>query len=189
MTELLDHARHLWARDGIGGVTIRALSAASGVSNGAIYHAVSSRDALLARVWSRAAAAFLDHQRRAVTAAADPVEAVVAAACTPADFARDDPEDAELLLSSRPDDLLTERLDPADRLLVTDRKRELSAIVVELAERLWGRHDRTALALVTMCVVDLPGALLLSRGRVTDPLARHALETSVRAIAATPPPN
>ncbi|WP_460370201.1 TetR family transcriptional regulator, partial [Actinocorallia lasiicapitis] len=69
-----------------GPVTIRAVAAASGVSNGAIYHAFGSLPGLLARTWLRAAAAFLDLQG-SLAAVADPVEAVVAAASAPALFA------------------------------------------------------------------------------------------------------
>lgn len=187
--ELLDHARDLWARAGLDGLTIRALSTASGVSNGAIYHAVGSRAALIARVWSREAEGFLAHQRAILETAADPVEALVAVACTPADFARDHPEGSTVLLSVRAEDLIDDRLDIGDRERLLARRRELGAIITELAERRWNRRDRPTLALVTMCVVDLPSALLLSRGRIADPIARHALETAVRAIAAGSPPN
>ena len=189
--DLLDHARRLWIDHGLDGVTIRALSAASGVPNGAIYHAVGSRDALLARVWSREAEGFLAFQRDAVATAAStsgPVDALVAAACAPADYAIAHPDAAALLVSVRPDDLLTDRLADPDRDRLRAQKRELGRLVTDLAERVFGRHDKPALALVTLCLVDLPSATLLSRGRTTDPIARHALETSVRALATTPIP-
>lgn len=186
--ELLDHARDLWAREGLGGLTIRSLSARSGVPNGVIYHAFGSRDGLVARVWNREAGAFLDLQRHAIAACADPVRAAVAAACAPADFARGHPDGSRVLLSVRATALLTDRLDPDVQARVAERKRELGVIITGLAERCWARHDPTALAAMTMCVVDLPSALLLARDRVTDPLARHALETAVRAIASTPLP-
>lgn len=184
--DLLDHARRIWVRDGLPGLTLRALRDESGVPNGAIYHAVGSRDGLVARVWCRDADAFLDRQRQAVATAPDPIEAIVAAACTPADLARADPDGATVLLSVRPEDLLTDRLDDTDREQIRAGKRALGEIVDDLAEARWGRRDRTTRALVTMCLVDLPGALLLARGRLTDPLARHALETAVRAIATDP---
>lgn len=158
------------------------------MSNGAIYHAVGSRDGLVARVWSREADTFLAHQRDVITSSADPIEALVGVACTPADFAHHHPEGSTILLSVRPEQLLTDRLTQDDHRRVSDKKRELSAIVEDLAEVLWGRRDRTALALVTMCVVDLPRALLLARGRMADPVARHALEVAVRALATTPVP-
>jgi len=191
LDDLLDHARRLWARDGIAGVTLRALSRASGVPNGAIYHAVGSRDGLLAQVWCRDAAAFLAFQRNAIdgVAPSDPVSAIVAAACAPAAFAETEPDRAAVLLSTTADDLPTDRLNDADRARVRAQKRQLGELVADLADRRWGRRDRAALAVVTMCLVDLPGALLLARGRIADPLARHALEVAVRAVAAEPLPS
>src|SRR5699024_12836810 len=85
--ELADHARSLWVEHGKSGVTTRALVAASGASNGAVYHAFGSRDGLLARGWAREAAGLLTFQQDAVTratsgggAAGGPVEAAHSAA-------------------------------------------------------------------------------------------------------------
>ncbi len=52
LDRLLDTAEHLAAEDGA--VSVRSLAAAAGVSNGAIYHAFGSINALLGRVWLRA---------------------------------------------------------------------------------------------------------------------------------------
>ena len=66
---LLDHARSIWIAEGQAAVTIRALSARSGVSNGAIYHHFSSRNHLLAQIWAREASAFRTFQRVGSTSA------------------------------------------------------------------------------------------------------------------------
>ena len=69
LDDLLAHARDLWVGRGVDGLTIRALSAASGASNGAVYHAFGSRDGLLARVWAEEAGRFLTFQRDRVAEA------------------------------------------------------------------------------------------------------------------------
>ena len=69
LADLLGHARDLWIGRGVDGLTIRALSSASGASNGAVYHAFGSRDGLLARVWAEEAGRFLTFQRDRVAEA------------------------------------------------------------------------------------------------------------------------
>lgn len=192
---LLDHARALWVEQGRAGVTIRALSARSGVGNGAIYHALGSRAGLLARTWVREAEGFLAFQRARVedvlagdgsTRAA--VEAVVAAALAPATYAEAHPEAARLLLATHAADLLVDELGDDDRAAIGSLQTRLGALLAELAAQLWGSADRTTVALARICVVDLPGTLLLGEGRPDDPVARHALEAAVRGVLASPPP-
>jgi AcrR family transcriptional regulator len=188
---LLDHARRLWVEHGIAGVTIRGLSAASGASNGAIYHAFGSRDGLLASVWSREADAFLAFQRAQVDAALESggaVDGLVAAALTPASYAEAQRDGARLLLAADVDDLLTDDLPEEARQELHRLRKELGALLVDLAVALWDRHDAAAVTTARYCVVDLPGALLLRSAEPTDPLARHALERAVRGIAAQAPP-
>ncbi|MDO9496790.1 MAG: helix-turn-helix domain-containing protein [Nocardioides sp.] len=189
---VLDHARRLWVEGGPAGVTIRALAAESGVSNGAIYHAFGSRDGLLARVWSREAQRFLELQRAAVTAVLDddgPVEdAVVAAALAPTAYAELDEPGARLLLTTTGDELADRDLAPPERGELRRLRRDLTGLVTDLSSRQWGRTDRAALATMRYCVVDLPGALLLAPARLTDPVAQHALELAVRGIVREPPP-
>jgi AcrR family transcriptional regulator len=191
LDQLLDHARELWAEDGPNALTIRALSTRSGVSNGAIYNAFGSRANLLARVWAREAEAFLRFQAEAATGQLgddDRTAAVVAAALAPADYVRHhEASAARLLLSVRPDDLLQEDLGPDERARLLDLRRRLGRLVRQLAEHVWGRSDPTTTTLIRYCVVDLPGALLLADDRITDPLARHALEHAVRGITGHEP--
>ena len=190
--DLLAHARDLWIGRGVDGLTIRALSAASGASNGAVYHAFGSRDGLLARVWAEEAGRFLTFQRDRVADAmreGDATEALVAAALAPAAYAKDNEDGARLLLAATADDLLTSELDEEGRTQLLGLQKELGGLLVELASALWERRDRAAVMVVRHCVVTLPGALLLNADRITDPLARHALEHAVRGIAAASPPD
>lgn len=190
LDQLLDHARDLWSEDGPNALTIRALSTRSGVSNGAIYNAFGARANLLARVWLREAGAFLRFQAEAVTQAMgddDRTAAVVAAALSPADYVRHrEASAARLLLSVRLDDLLQQDLGPDERARLLDLRRQLGRLVRQLAEHLWGTSDATTTTLIRYCVIDLPGALLLAENKLTDPLARHALELAVRGIAGHP---
>jgi AcrR family transcriptional regulator len=190
LDDLLAHARGLWIMRGVDGLTIRALSSASGASNGAVYHAFGSRDGLLARVWAEEAGRFLTFQRDRVAEAirdGDATAALVAAALAPAAYAKDN-EGARLLLATTADDLLTLELDEEGRTQLLRLQKELGALLVELASALWERRDRAAVTTVRHCVVTLPGALLLNADRITDPLARHALEHAVRGIASMTPP-
>lgn len=191
LEELLDHARDLWAEEGTPGLTIRALSARSGVSSGAIYHAFGSRETLLARAWAREARAFLTFQSASVEEAlrsggARP--AVLAAALALADYADTQEQAARLLMAVDVATVLGYDLDAATRADLDGLRSDLGAMIVALSDALWGRTDPEATGLVTMCVVDLPSRLLLSRGRVASPLARHALAAAVDGITSTDPP-
>ncbi|MFI6519727.1 helix-turn-helix domain-containing protein [Spirillospora sp. NPDC050679] len=206
---IMDAAERLVACSGTDGITIRGLAAAAGVSNGAIYHSFGSLPVLLGRVWLRAADDFLDLQTAMVQEAlenAEPsagaaVDALVAAADAPAAFALRRPAAARMLMSVRREQLLgpdlPERL--ADDLLALDRR--LLDLLSRLARGLWGRADAAAVAVITLCVVDLPTAAF--RRPLTAPVAdraatdvtpidadsRQRLAAAVRAVAAIPPPD
>src|SRR6476469_2646221 len=62
LDRVLDAAEALAVASGPGAVTIRGISAAIGVSNGALYHSFGSRAGLLAQAWLRAGRRFLDSQ-------------------------------------------------------------------------------------------------------------------------------
>ncbi|MBA4608899.1 TetR/AcrR family transcriptional regulator [Aeromicrobium sp. Marseille-Q0843] len=188
---LLDHARALWVEHGATGVTMRALSARAGAANGVIYNAFGSRDNLLARVWVREAVAFLRYQRDLVEAAvrADgPQEGIAVAALSLATYARTNPEASRLLLAVDATDLLTGNVGPDERNEVERLRLELGELITRLAEQLWQRTDRRAVALVRICVVDLPAKLLLSADRLDSTLAHHALREAVRGITSAAPP-
>ncbi|MEQ0558861.1 helix-turn-helix domain-containing protein [Amycolatopsis sp. NEAU-NG30] len=182
---LLDVAERLVAESGAGNVTVRALAAAAGVPNGTIYHAFGSLNALLARVWLRAATAFLDLQTALVDAAPTPVEAVVAAAGAPAVFADRQPDAARMLLTVKQDRFFGPELpgELADALHALDKR--LVQLLVRLARMLWDRGDGLAVEVVTTCVVDLPTAFF--RRDLTDPLVRNRLAAAVRAVLTVPP--
>ncbi len=185
---VLDAAEKLAARSGPAAVTVRAVAAATGVSNGALYHTFQSRQVVLARTWLRAAHRFLALQSadidRAV-AATDPetrLDAVLDAAQAPARLAEQHPDSARLLLLVDRAELLAGDIAPALAQEIADTEKALVTALNRLSRALWGRADRRGVATVTTCLVDLPTALLLRRDRLTDPLARAQLRAAVRAV-------
>ncbi len=177
-------------------VTVRALSEATSVSNGAIYHAFGSRPGLMGRVWLRAAQRFLDLQRAAVdnalTAGASSesaIEAVVAAADSPAEFLLQQPVSGRFLLIVPREELLGSGEIPDD---TAGEMRRLDLSLVELftalARGVFDRADREAVTVIRDCVVELPTALLLRGRREPDPAVRRRLAAAVRAILTEPLP-
>ena len=192
LDSLLDCARDLWVAGGVAGLTIRALSAESKVSNGAIYHAFGTRAGLLAAVWGREATGFLAHMRERVRQAAtgdEPIDVLLAAGLAPATYAADHPEAARLLLAADLGTLFVPELDEDQRAALSALRRDLGRVIADVAETVWQRRDRPAVTLARYCIVNLPGTLLLGSGDVTDPLATHALEHAIRGIGATGVPS
>lgn len=196
LDRLLDIAEQLAVDAGLAAVTVRALSEATGMSNGAIYHAFGSRAGLLGQVWLRAAGRFLDLQREAVDAALTgatirrrAVEAVVAAADTPAEFLVRHPVSGRFLLAVSREDVLALGDLPDDRAGELRRlDRVLADLFVRLSRAVFGRGDREAVAVVRDCVVELPTALLLRGHRAPDPAVRQRLAAAVRAVLTLTPP-
>jgi AcrR family transcriptional regulator len=189
---VLDHAEALAVAAGVPAVTIRAVAAASGMSNGAIYHSFGSRAELVARMWIRAARRFLDVQNELVDAAlADGSgnDAAVRAAEAPAEFAERYPASSRLVSMLRHDEVLAAELPDSVAAEVRAQHRGLVAVMRRLSAHLWHREDRRAVEVITACIVDLPTALLLSRDRLADPDMRMRLRAAVRAaVTAGPPP-
>ncbi|MEV2223513.1 helix-turn-helix domain-containing protein [Nocardia vinacea] len=192
---VLDAAESLAVRSGPAAVTIRAVAAATGVSNGAIYHTFGSRAELLGRSWIRAAGRFLRMQTESVEAhlaanddTSHALEAVVAAAETPVEFARRYPDSSKLLLTVARDELLGDELPEQVVAELAGTDDALVRLLIRLSRALWGRGDAAAVDVITTCVVDLPTGILLRRDRITKPIAREHLRAAVRAVLAVGPP-
>ncbi|OBF12186.1 TetR family transcriptional regulator [Mycobacterium sp. ACS4054] len=182
--QILDAVERLAVRSGPASVTIRAVSDATGVSNGALYHSFGSRAGLVGHAWLRAGHRFLSAQTALIDAAptGDGVDAVVAAADAPAVFAKTHPESSQLLLTVRRDELLGPET-PADiAAQLRDLDRLLVQTMIRLARLLWDRKDAAAVDVITTCIVDLPTAILLRRNRINDPGARERLRAAVKAV-------
>lgn len=192
----MDVAEQMAVDSGPSSVTVRALSEAAGVSNGAIYHAFGSRTGLLGRVWLRAAQRFLTLQHESVERALavgygpqGAVEAVVAAADTPAQFLLQQPVSGRFLLTVSRSELLGSGEVPSDIAAELRRlDRVLTELIIDLSRGVFERGDREAVAAVRDCVVELPTALLLRGARKPDRAVRQRLAAAVRAVLALPPP-
>lgn len=188
---VLDAVESLAVAAGPGAVTIRAVSAAIGVSNGALYHTFGSRAGLMGRAWLRAGRRFLAVQDELVELAmadGDPREAVAAAADAPVVFAERLPHSSAVFWAVSRDELLA--ADPPDDVAaeLRDAQRSLVALMIRLAGQLWDRKDALAVDTITTCIVDLPTAIVLRRNRLSDPTARGHLRAAVRAVLDVGPP-
>jgi AcrR family transcriptional regulator len=191
---VLDAVESLAVASGPAAVTIRAISAAVGVSNGALYHTFGSRSGLIGRAWLRAGHRFLTVQNTLVDQALSetgpraPVAAVVAAADAPVVFAEQYPDSSKLLLTVRREELLNSDLPGEIATELNDLDRLLVGLMTRLAINLWDRKDARAVDAITTCIVDLPTAILLRRDRLGNPTAREHLRAAVRAVLDVGPP-
>ena len=185
---VLDAAESLAVSSGPAAVTIRAISGAVGVSNGALYHTFGSRTGLLARAWLRAGHRFLEAQTASVDEAPTGVQAVLAAADTPAVFAEQYPNSGLLLLTVPRDKLLNPDLPDEIATEIRDLEATLVGLMIRLAVSLWDRKDAAAVDTITTCIVDLPTAILLRRNRLRSKTAREQLRAAVTAVLDVGPP-
>jgi AcrR family transcriptional regulator len=185
---VLDAAESLVAESGPGAVTTRAVAAAVGISNGALYHTFGSRAELLGRAWLRAARRFLAAQNELVDDALETADdAVVAAAEAPAVFAERYPQSATLLFAVRQEELLAADIPTSLASEINELQHQLIDLMVRLSTAIWDRKDARAVDVITTCIVDLPTAILLRRNRLDQPLAREHLRAAVRAVLETGP--
>jgi AcrR family transcriptional regulator len=191
---VLDAAESLAVTSGPAAVTIRAISAAIGVSNGAVYHTFGSRAGLLGRAWLRAGHRFLEAQAELIDqalSASGPqagIDAVVAAADAPAVFAEQYPDSSLLLLTVRREELLEPDLSNEIATELRDLDALLVGLMIRLAVSVWGRKDADAVDTITTCIVDLPTAILLRRDRLGSKTARAQLRAAVQAVLQIGPP-
>jgi AcrR family transcriptional regulator len=188
---VLDAVESLAVTSGPAAVTIRAISATVGVSNGALYHTFGSRSALMGRAWLRAGHRFLALQNALVDQAlseADPRAAVVAAADAPVVFAEQYPGSSKLLWAISREELVDSELPDEIATELSDLHRLLVGLMIRLAAHLWDRKDALAVEAITTCIVDLPTAVVLSRDRLGSTTAREHLRASVRAVLDVGPP-
>jgi AcrR family transcriptional regulator len=161
---ILDAARTVLLRDGPRATSVAAIARESGAPAGTLYHRFGNRDGVLAAAWLRALEGF---QRRALTASeqADPLEAAVAMACSQIVFAREQPDDARLLLMLRRDDLLDSDPDRRLRERLEQINEPLRRRLAELTRQIAGGSDERSSDRVTRAVVELPNAAVRRHAR------------------------
>lgn len=153
---ILDAARALVLTEGPRAASVAAIAKASGAPVGTLYHRFGNRDGILKATWLRGIERF---QRRAMAAdGATPVEVAVAMAGAVLQFARDEPEDARLLLTIRRADLLDGGPDADFDATLADMNAPVFERLHELARGIFGRDDDRAMDAVMRAVADLPYA-------------------------------
>lgn len=191
LDDLLDVAERLVTGGDTAGLTLRGLAASAGVSNGTIYHAFSSKEDLLARLWLRASTrlAQIIETALAETAHDDSAACVVAVALAPVRLARSHARSALLFFGQRSDQLFSADI-PAELVtaLAASQHRFVD-LLQQLAGGVWQRRDRTAVDAITACVVDLPSGLIRRRllaGLPLEPAIEQRIAAAVRAVLALP---
>jgi AcrR family transcriptional regulator len=176
---ILDAARALVLDGGPRAASVAAISKASGAPAGTLYHRFGNRDGILTAAWLRALERF---QARAMAADADTaLDTAVAMAVAAVAFARELPEDARLLLTIRPGDLLDGEPDAAFRETLAAMNAPLTERLATLARQLYGRGDRRSVDAVARAVADLPYAVV-RRHAQDEPMPKW-LEADVAASA------
>jgi AcrR family transcriptional regulator len=180
---ILDAARALVLAGGPRAASVAAIAKASGAPAGTLYHRFGNRDGILAAAWLRALERF---QARAMAAGADtgaetPAETAVAMAVAGVSFARELPEDARLLLTIRPGDLLDGEPDAAFQKTLAAMNAPLRERLGALARQLYGSSDPRSVDAVARAVADLPYAVV--RRHAHDEPMPSWLEADVAASA------
>jgi AcrR family transcriptional regulator len=158
---------------------VAAIAKASGAPAGTLYHRFGNRDGILTAAWLRALERF---QTRALAADGDtPTDIAVAMAVSAVGFARALPEDARLLLTIRPGDLLDDEPDAAFQRTLDAMNAPLARRVADLARRLYGNTKPRSIDAVARAVADLPYAVV-RRHAHDDPMPAW-LERDVAASA------
>jgi AcrR family transcriptional regulator len=176
---ILDTARALVLTDGPRAASVAAIAKASGAPTGTLYHRFGNRNGILAAAWLRSLERF---QSRAMAATADtPLDEAVAMAVSVVSFARELPEDARLLLTLRPSDLLDGQPDSAFVDTRAAMNAPLLARVNEYARQLYGKADERTVEAVARAIADMPYAVV-RRHAYDDPMPSW-LEADVGAAA------
>ena len=179
---ILDAARALVLAGGPRAASVAAIAQSSGAPAGTLYHRFGNRDGIVAAAWLRALERF---QARALAAGseapAEALDAATAMAVAAISFARELPQDARLLLTIRPTDLLDGEPEPSFQQTLAAMNAPLAVRVHELAERLYGCRDQRQIDAVNRAVADLPYAVV--RRHAHDEPMPSWLEADVAASA------
>jgi AcrR family transcriptional regulator len=176
---ILDATRGLVLAHGPRAASVAAIAKASGAPAGTLYHRFGNRDGVVTAAWLRALERF---QSRALAAgAATALDTAAAMAVAAISFARELPDDARLLLTIRPGDLVDGQPDAAFQQTLAAMNAPLRERVRELAEKLYGSSDPRALDAVNRAVADLPYAVV--RRHAYDDRMPDWLESDVATAA------
>ncbi|OMC02900.1 TetR family transcriptional regulator [Mycobacterium sp. NS-7484] len=155
---ILDATRALVLAEGPRAASVAAIAKVSGAPAGTLYHRFGNRNGVLTAAWLRALERF---QSRALAAAGtDPVEVAVAMAVAAVGFARSVPDDARLLLTIRPSDLLDGEPDAEFTATLAAMNAPLVDRLRGLSREIFGGNDARSMDAISRAVVDLPYAVV-----------------------------
>ena len=179
---ILDATRALVLAGGPRAASVAAIAEASGAPAGTLYHRFGNRDGVLTATWLRA----LERFQAQVLAVAgdDALEAAVAMAVAAVEFARDRPDDARLLLTIRPGDLLDDSAGTTGPLAekIAAMNAPLGARLKALTQELYGSTEPRAVDAVHRAVVDLPYAVIRRHAGAAPPWLADDVAAGVRAL-------
>ena len=179
---ILDAARALVLDDGPRAASVAAIAKSSGAPAGTLYHRFGNRNGILTAAWLRALERF---QARAIaaadTAAGTALDTATAMAVACIGFTRELPEDARLLLTIRPSDLLDGQPDAAFQQTLAAMNAPLNERINALTRQLFGSSDPRSVDAVARTVADLPYAVV--RRHAHDEPMPAWLEADVAASA------
>ncbi|WP_280232960.1 TetR/AcrR family transcriptional regulator [Nocardia cyriacigeorgica] len=164
---ILDAARTLVLSDGPRAASVAAIAEASGAPVGTLYHRFGNRNGVLTAAWLRALERFQDRVKAAAEDP-DPLEAGVAMARAAIGFGRDLPDDARLLLSLRPSDLLDGNPDEEFGARLTGMNAPLIEHLRRIAAGLFGSDGAREVDAVSRAIVDLPYAALRRHAQAAE---------------------
>lgn len=174
---ILDATRALVLAHGPRAASVAAIAKASGAPAGTLYHRFGNRDGIVTAAWLRALERF---QSRALAARAETaIDTATAMAVGVIEFARELPDDARLLLTIRPGDLVDGQSDTAFQRTLAAMNAPLIERVREFAVELYGSSAPRAVDAVNRAISDLPYAVVRRHG-YDDPLPDW-LESDVAA--------
>lgn len=155
---ILDATRTLVLAEGPRAASVAAIAKVSGAPAGTLYHRFGNRNGVLTAAWLRALERF---QSRAMAAAGDGwVDVAVSMGLAAVGFAREMPEDARLLLTIRPRDLLDGAPDAEFAATLAAMNAPLIERLRELARGIYGDDDARSMEAISRAVVDLPYAVV-----------------------------
>lgn len=174
---ILDATRDLVLVDGPRAASVAAIAKVSGAPAGTLYHRFGNRNGILTAAWLRALERF---QARAMAATGSTaLEAAVEMGVAAIRFAREVPDDARLLLTIRPRDLLDGELDAAFQARLSEMNAPLFERLRDLTRQLFGGDDARSIDAMSRAVVDLPYAVV--RRHAHDDQMPEWLEDDLRA--------
>ncbi|MBJ8346202.1 TetR/AcrR family transcriptional regulator [Antrihabitans sp. YC2-6] len=181
---ILDAARTLVLSEGPRAASVAAISAASGAPAGTLYHRFGNRNGILAAAWLRSLERFHSRALAAVDVE-DPVEAGATMAKAVVLFAREVPEDAQLL-NFRPAHLLDGEPEESFTTQRAHMNEPVFAQMFRVTEGLFGDREAQHVDIVLRAIIDLPYSAVRRYGMYVPDWLVDAVAEDARILLRAP---